>query len=522
MVVAPTRIPLSSRLAMPTVDDEETRRTSASTAMDSGAAQRAAAHEEGGVQRQGSIAMEQLGSAAATPEHSSTAQRTASHALAKPQDRGRDAWAFVAASFTIETVVWGHIYSYGIFQEYHSRDPASPLLRNGTPPLVISMIGTLALAGGHCAPLLFSGLLINYPHRARLASLAGAIMSSGSLLVASLAPTNPTVLLIFQGILYGLNAGLSFTPILLWLPEWFDRRRGTASGIIYAGSGIGGVIFPYILSFLLKAIGFEWTLRAVALANLALTVGAWLGLQPRLRPQPPARETRARAGSTLPTLDHLQAIMKRLLPGNLRPLRGRLSLLALAALCFQTAAWCTVSLYIATYASSLGLSSSESTGMLAAFNASATVGLLVVGRLIDATLYTRIMALSTIICAVASAVLLGFAHTLGTVLAFVLLFGIAGGGFTTFMTPISRDVAELGNVAIGPVYLALVFWRGVAAVGGPLVASTLYNSDMSDYKLYGTRGFSGIVVFTSIGMACSTLLIVLANMSRSRSLLTRM
>jgi hypothetical protein len=38
----------------------------------------------------------------------------------KPADGGFDAWAYLAASFMIEGLVWGFAFTFGLFQEYYS------------------------------------------------------------------------------------------------------------------------------------------------------------------------------------------------------------------------------------------------------------------------------------------------------------------------------------------------------------------------------------------------------------------
>ena len=47
-----------------------------------------------------------------------------------------------------------------------------------------------------------------------------------------------------QGVALGISGGLLYVPIVKLTPEWFSERRGLASGIIYAGIGVGGEPFP--------------------------------------------------------------------------------------------------------------------------------------------------------------------------------------------------------------------------------------------------------------------------------------
>ena len=41
-------------------------------------------------------------------------------------------------------------------------------------------------------------------------------------------------------------------------PQWFVRRRGFAMGIMVSGSGLGGLIMPFIMTHLNESLGGTW------------------------------------------------------------------------------------------------------------------------------------------------------------------------------------------------------------------------------------------------------------------------
>jgi MFS family permease len=43
-------------------------------------------------------------------------------------------------------------------------------------------------------------------------------------------------------------ATATYVPCATILFEWFSERRGLAAGIMYAGTGVGGTIFPFLIS----------------------------------------------------------------------------------------------------------------------------------------------------------------------------------------------------------------------------------------------------------------------------------
>lgn len=54
------------------------------------------------------------------------------------------------------------------------------------------------------------------------------------------------------------------------VPQWFDKRRGLALGLSASGSGIGGLVMPFIMNALLQKFGAPWTYRIIGFICLAL------------------------------------------------------------------------------------------------------------------------------------------------------------------------------------------------------------------------------------------------------------
>lgn len=73
--------------------------------------------------------------------------------------------------------------------------------------------------------------------------------------------------------MFGLGIGVAYYPMIGYLNEWFVRRRGLASGIMFAGDGVAGPVLPIIFEALLRKLGFRTTLRIWA----GLMVGGWHG-----------------------------------------------------------------------------------------------------------------------------------------------------------------------------------------------------------------------------------------------------
>lgn len=73
------------------------------------------------------------------------------------------------------------------------------------------------------------------------------------------------------------------------LSHWFDKRRGTASGSAFTGSGFGGIIFPLMVQALMPKYGWAWTMRAVGFVLLVLCIPSLALCRSRLPPMEGAR-----------------------------------------------------------------------------------------------------------------------------------------------------------------------------------------------------------------------------------------
>ncbi|KAK7431338.1 hypothetical protein QQZ08_002109 [Neonectria magnoliae] len=88
-----------------------------------------------------------------------------------------------------------------------------------------------------------------------------------------------------QGILTGLANGLLMFPARV--PQWFDKKRGAAMGLAIAGSSLGAVIFPIVLSNLLTKtdVGFGWSVRITGFIMLPFLAFAAACIRLRLPPR---------------------------------------------------------------------------------------------------------------------------------------------------------------------------------------------------------------------------------------------
>ncbi|KAG0173312.1 hypothetical protein DFQ28_006025 [Apophysomyces sp. BC1034] len=55
-------------------------------------------------------------------------------------------------------------------------------------------------------------------------------------------------------------------------PQWFVKRRGFAMGIMVSGSGVGGLIMPFIMNTLNESLGGAWCYRILGIITFVASM----------------------------------------------------------------------------------------------------------------------------------------------------------------------------------------------------------------------------------------------------------
>lgn len=73
-----------------------------------------------------------------------------------------------------------------------------------------------------------------------------------------------------------------YVIVMTVTPQWFTRRRGIALGIVAGGSGLGGLIFPLIVTPINESLGFAWTYRILGFICLICDIIACFFVKERI------------------------------------------------------------------------------------------------------------------------------------------------------------------------------------------------------------------------------------------------
>jgi MFS family permease len=111
----------------------------------------------------------------------------------------------------------------------------------------------------------------------------GVVLMAAGLLLAPLT-TEPWHLYATLGVLVGAGSVcLGYSGQSLFLPNWFVRRRGLATGIAFAGVGIGSIVLLPALQIVIDSAG--WRTACWAMGVLVLVVLAPINLLLRKHPE---------------------------------------------------------------------------------------------------------------------------------------------------------------------------------------------------------------------------------------------
>lgn len=181
-----------------------------------------------------------------------------------PVDGGFAVWqAFLVMLMIFST--WGANASFGVFLNYYISSDYFPGATQYEFALMGGVVVFLAQALGPAAVI---GVRV---FGARWVTIFGATLQFAAYILASFC-TELWQIFMCQGVLVGLSFACIYIPGTLALPTWFKRRRALGMGIAVAGSGLGGLVFSLSVNALINKTGDQkWALRMVGIVNLVAT-----------------------------------------------------------------------------------------------------------------------------------------------------------------------------------------------------------------------------------------------------------
>ncbi|KAK2181718.1 hypothetical protein NP493_385g03031 [Ridgeia piscesae] len=190
---------------------------------------------------------------------------------ALPKDKGW-AWMCLVGGFFVNIIVAGGCFkSFGIiFTAVQDKYQASSAAISKIPAIL------LAIALGISAPT--NWLATRFGTRRIV--ICGGLLTTTGFLLSAVAEALP-VLYLTYGVFVGVGLGLSYAPTVVAVGQYFNKKRATANGLSFAGSGFGAFFIPSLIRFSLDTYGLNGALLLMAGMSLNICVCGMLFRPPQ-------------------------------------------------------------------------------------------------------------------------------------------------------------------------------------------------------------------------------------------------
>jgi MFS family permease len=284
-------------------------------------------------------------------------------------------------------------------------------------------------------------------------------------------------------------------PNQVLVTRWFRARRGRAMGYAYLGLGLGGVISPLLVDFLIRTIGWRHAIEVIGLLILAVLfpVGIWI-----------TRSTPADLGLAPDGIEPFAAIRSGLdeaapaSKGVSAAVRTANFWLILAGATLVIGAIGAVIQHFILFLRDQGYSVTAASRFSTALLASSLAGRVFVGYLADRFLKKNIMAFFYLLIGV-SVLMLSAAHQPAAIWAFAALFGFSMGA--DYML-IPLVVAEsFGAASLGKLLALIVMGYSLGQWGAPWIAGRIFDARHSyelAWKIMAVAGLVGAAVIYAV------------------------
>ncbi|KAH8885867.1 MFS general substrate transporter [Thozetella sp. PMI_491] len=384
-------------------------------------------------------------------------------------DGGLSAWLVVLGAWCVSFCSFGWLNSVGVFQEYYQND----LLRSYSPSTISwipSMEIFLMFAMGP-----FVGIFYDH-YGPRWLMLVGTFLHVFGIMMASLS-TEYYQILLAQGLCSGIGTSTVFQPSLNAVSGWFTGKRGTAFGILFTGSSIGGIVFPIMVSNLIREVGYAWAMRVCAFLILFFLIIANLTIR-TFRPPSAQRVTRAQLAKPWTEAEFV--------------------LIMASFFCFSYGVFVPIN-YLPAQALAAGMDSNLAKYMLPIMNAGSMFGRLSSGIVADRVGRFNVFI---VVCFLSGLWILAlWIPSTGdaSLIAFSVLFGFFSGAFFSLITPVVMQISPMSEIGFrtGMVYF-------VCAIGG------LTTNPINGAIIDSASGYTGLKIFSGVFCIAGTAFVVAA------------
>lgn len=234
-----------------------------------------------------------------------------------------------------------------------------------------------------------------------------------------------------QGVLFGSGASFLYVTAMSTAPLWFNKRRGFALGLASGGSGIGGLVIPFIINAININIGIEWSFRVLGFICLACNIIACTLVKDKY----PAKKKKGERS--------LSSIF------DFSVMKDTSFLLWTCGSVISLMGYFVPYFFLPAYATYLGLSPSEGSTLVAIMSASSFIGRLLVGFIGDRIGRLNADIIWTLCCAASTLLCWTFAYSFPVLIVYAILFGVFSPSYFAMMMPITASILNPSQYRTG-------------------------------------------------------------------------
>jgi len=312
-------------------------------------------------------------------------------------------------------------------------------------------------------------------------TICGILLGLGYLLMSQVSTI--WQLHLFWGVIIGIGMSGVWVPLLSTVARWFDKRRTLMTGIVIAGLGIGGLIGPPIVSYLIATYGWPLSFIIVGIAVLLFVVIAaqFLKRGPALMKQLPEGESEGKyqaAKSVTSSFSFKEAVKTT-----------QFWIVFGIFFCYGFGTYAIV-VHIVQHAIDLKISPVSAANILAVRGAVVILGNYILGALADRVGNRRIYIIGLVMMS-AALLWLPIAREEWMLYLFIFVAGFASGGMGASESPITAWL--FGMSSHGLIYGVVHVGFTIGAAAGPFISGYIFDLTGSYQLAFLTCAAFGVI-----------------------------
>ena len=331
-----------------------------------------------------------------------------------------------------------------------------------------------ALSGAFSFQMLLIGILSIFVGRLtdkygpRIFVTLGGLLSSIGFLLMSQVDSLWQVYLSW-GFFMGIGGGCFYIAIISTIPKWFAKRTGVAVGITVAGMGLGAMISPPLIQWLISVYGWQQPLIILSIALLVIIVplAQFMRHSPQRMGIRPYGDVRDTIGDELPLLSAAEGTS---FTQAVKTSRFWFFGLALFFTFFSVH---VIIVHIVPYAVDVGIPALVAASLLSVTAGGSVVGRLTIGLIAD-RVGGRVALSFCVILITLSLLWLLFSRDVWMFYVFSVIFGFGYGGMILLVTIVTVEL--YGLASLGMMLGIFSFYDTAGGVLGPPLAGSIFDA----------------------------------------------